>query len=89
MDLSCSLGINGAFDHPRFRRAEDAVATAARTHGRRLGRLAATAEDAVSLVERGYDMVAVATDIIALQAYLRAAFDHVRANCRTDVKTAG
>lgn len=65
------------------------MAAAARTHGRRLGWLAPTAEEAVSLVERGYDMVAVATDIIALQAHLRAAFDHVRAHGRTDVKSVG
>lgn len=89
MDLSCSLGINGAFDHPRFRRAEETVASAVRAHGRRLGRLAPTAEEAVSHVERGYDMVAVATDIIALQAHLRTAFDHVRAHGRTDVKSVG
>jgi 2-dehydro-3-deoxyglucarate aldolase/4-hydroxy-2-oxoheptanedioate aldolase len=79
MDLSCALGINGAFDHPRFRRAEEIVAKAARKHGRRLGRLAATAEEAATLAGRGYDMLAVATDIIALQEHLRAAFAHVRA----------
>jgi 2-dehydro-3-deoxyglucarate aldolase/4-hydroxy-2-oxoheptanedioate aldolase len=80
MDLSCALGINGAFDDPRFRRAEEKVARAARKHGRRFGRLAATAEEAATLAGRGYDMLAVATDIIALQEHLRAAFGHVRAS---------
>lgn len=79
MDLSCALGINGAFDHPRFRRAEETVAEAARRHRRRFGRLAATAEEAATLAGRGYDMLAVATDIIALQEHLRAAFARVRA----------
>ena len=68
MDLSCSLGIPGQFDHPDFLAAESRVREAARRHGKAFGRLAGSAEEARILAGRGYDTLGVCSDIMAIHS---------------------
>lgn len=70
MDLSCSLGMPGRFDTEAFRGAERSVIDATRRHGKRCGRLARTAEEALALAGAGYDCMAIATDTALYQAAL-------------------
>lgn len=68
MDLSCSLGIPGQFDHPDFLAAEGRVRDACRRHGKGFGRLAASPQEAKALAARGYDTLGVTNDIQAIIA---------------------
>ena len=62
-DLANFLGIPAQFDHPDYRRAEDAVRDACEAEGKTLGRLAATAEEAQQLLDGGYGLLAVGLDV--------------------------
>ena len=79
MDLSCSLDIPGQFDHPDFKQAVAAVGAAARKHGKSLGRLAGTVPEARRLIDEGFGIVALYTDIGALQQRLAEGIAAVRA----------
>jgi len=68
MDLSCSLGIPGQFDHPDFIASVDQVKAAAHRHGKALGRLAASTAEAKSLAAQGYNALGLCSDIVALQS---------------------
>ncbi|WP_458098409.1 HpcH/HpaI aldolase family protein [Roseomonas sp. WA12] len=68
MDLSCSLGIPGQFDHPDFLAAEARVRDAAKRHGKAFGRLAASATEAQALAARGYDTLGLCSDIAAIHS---------------------
>ena len=70
MDLSCSLGIAGQFDHPDFLAAEARVREAAKRHGKAFGRLASGATEAKTLAARGYDTLGLCSDIVALHSRL-------------------
>jgi len=80
-DLSVSLGIPGEFDHPRFRNAIDRVVTAARRHGRSLGRLVPTVEQGVEVNRLGFDFVCYSGDVWVLHDALAAALAKLRAGC--------
>lgn len=67
MDLSCSLGIPGRFEHPDFLAAEARIAAAARRHGKALGRMAGGIAEAKRLAGQGYDTIALFSDTAALQ----------------------
>lgn len=62
-DLANFLGIPTQFDHPDYRRAEDAVRDACEAEGKALGRLATTAEEAQRLLDYGYRILAVGLDV--------------------------
>ena len=79
MDLSCSLGTPGQFDSPAFRGALESVVTACRTHGKRAGRLARNADEAVALAATGFDFLALGTDTQLYQAALSQGIGDVRA----------
>lgn len=70
MDLSCSLGIPGRFDHPDFAAAVSAVRTAAKKHGRAFGRLAGSLDEARRLHAEGYDTLGLCSDIAAVRTQL-------------------
>jgi 2-dehydro-3-deoxyglucarate aldolase/4-hydroxy-2-oxoheptanedioate aldolase len=70
MDLSCSLGIPGQFDHPDFLAAEASVREAAKRHGKAFGRLAGSATKAKALAARGYDTLGLCSDVMALHSRL-------------------
>jgi 2-keto-3-deoxy-L-rhamnonate aldolase RhmA len=77
LDLSCSLGIPGRFDHPDFLAASARVA-AAKRHGKALGRMAGSADEARRLAADGYDTIALFSDIAALQGRLAEAVAALR-----------
>ena len=70
MDLSCSLGVPGEFDHPDFAAAVSKVAAAAKRHGKAFGRLAGSLDEARRLRAEGYDTLGLCTDIGAIRAQL-------------------
>ena len=69
-DLSCALGLPGQFDHPDFLDACDKVIRAARANGKPIGRVGANDADARHLIERGFDMILVGTDVGLLRGAL-------------------
>lgn len=80
-DLSVSLGIPGEFDHPKFKNAIERVVTAARRHGRALGRLVPTVEQGIEVNRLGFDFVCYSGDVWVLHDALAAALAKLRAGC--------
>lgn len=80
-DLSCSLGINGQFDHPDFLKACRAVERAAKKHGKALGRLAGDPSGCIALYKEGYDVLCYAGDLWVYQTALIQGMDAIRAGC--------
>jgi 2-keto-3-deoxy-L-rhamnonate aldolase RhmA len=80
-DLSVSLGIPGQFDHPRFTGAIERVVTAARRHGRALGRLVPTVEQGIEVNALGFDFICYSGDVWVLHDALAAALARLRAGC--------
>jgi 2-dehydro-3-deoxyglucarate aldolase/4-hydroxy-2-oxoheptanedioate aldolase len=62
-DLTASLGIPAQFDHPRFIEAVDRVVDACRRHGKTAGIMAASVENAVDWLDRGFRAVAYSGDL--------------------------
>ena len=81
LDLSTSLGIPGQFDHPDYVAAVDRIATAARDHGKALGRVAETAKEGAKLYARGHDFIALGTDTQLYVNTLRTELETLRASC--------
>lgn len=77
-DLSCSLGIPGAFDHPDFKAATGKVEAAARQHGRGLGRLVGSVEEGLALARAGYDWICLRSDIDLLRDALKTGIAALR-----------
>jgi 2-keto-3-deoxy-L-rhamnonate aldolase RhmA len=80
-DLSVSLGIPGEFDHPKFKNAIERVVTAARRHGRALGRLVPTVEQGIEVNRLGFDFVCYSGDVWVLHDALAVALAKLRAGC--------
>ena len=80
-DLSVSLGIPGEFDNPKFKNAIERVVTAARRHGRALGRLVPTVEQGIEVNRLGFDFVCYSGDVWVLHDALAAALAKLRAGC--------
>ena len=80
-DLSCSLGIPGEFEHPRFVEAIDAVIEAGRATGTSLGRLVPDVESGVALFGQGFDFIAYSADSWALGDAMAAGLSAIRAGC--------
>jgi 2-keto-3-deoxy-L-rhamnonate aldolase RhmA len=70
-DLTTSLEIPGQYGHPSFLRAVDRVAAACRAHGKALGYLALSVEDAETMIPRGFRMLAYGGDLWLYQHALR------------------
>jgi 2-keto-3-deoxy-L-rhamnonate aldolase RhmA len=79
MDLSCSLGIPGQFEDPRFTGAVDRVLAACRKHGKSAGRLVRTAAEGAALHAQGFDFISYSGDIQVLQTALREGITALRA----------
>jgi 2-keto-3-deoxy-L-rhamnonate aldolase RhmA len=62
-DLTTSLEIPGQYGHPLFHGAVDRVAAACRAHGKTLGYLALSIEDAQAMMSRGFRMLAYGGDL--------------------------
>jgi 2-dehydro-3-deoxyglucarate aldolase/4-hydroxy-2-oxoheptanedioate aldolase len=80
--LSCSLGINGQFDHPDFIKAADKVKRAAKKHNKALGRLTGDAAGAIALYKQGYDVLCYSGDLWVYQEALVKGIDEIRAGCK-------
>ena len=79
-DLSCSLGVPGAFDGPLFKSASERVIAAAKTHGKALGRSALTVEEGAALLRQGFDFIMYSGDIWLLQQALASGVSALRAH---------
>ena len=78
-DLSASLGLPGAFDHPDFIAAVDRLRAAARRHDRALGKMVATPEEGVAVYADGFDFVCYSGDVWLMQSALAAGVAAIRA----------
>jgi 4-hydroxy-2-oxoheptanedioate aldolase len=81
-DLSHSLGILGQFDHPDFRAAIGATATAAQRHGRMLGILLPQPSDLERYYDLGFRFIASGSDAVLLNNAARALTNSLRENAR-------
>jgi 2-keto-3-deoxy-L-rhamnonate aldolase RhmA len=77
-DLSCSLGIPGQFEHKDFTDAVNEVVKACKAHGKALGRLVPTVEEAVRLRGLGFDFLCYSGDVWALQGAVQAGIAEIR-----------
>lgn len=77
-DLSTSLGKPGAFDDPEFLAAVAEAERGIRAAGVVLGGLAATAERANALIDRGYRFLCLAYDVLLIETAMRGLLGGVR-----------
>lgn len=77
-DLTCSLGIPGQFDHPRFREALATILAACRRHRKSAGRLVADAAEGAAMAAAGWDFIAFSGDAWVYQAAVAAGISAIR-----------
>ena len=70
-DLSFSLGLRGAQNHPRLQQAIDKIVAAAQRHGKFLGRPAASAEQVREFQAQGFQMFQCTTELGLIAAGAR------------------
>ncbi len=80
-DLSCSLGIPGEFDHPKFTAAIDKVVEAGRKTGTSLGRLVPDVDSGIALYKQGFDFIAYSADAWVLGDNVAAGLKAIRTGC--------
>lgn len=85
-DLSCSLGIPGEFDNPKFTDAIKTTHAACRKHGKAFGRLVPDAAAGVAMFEEGFDFICYSGDVWMFQAALKSGVDDVRAGCSGEAR---
>jgi 2-dehydro-3-deoxyglucarate aldolase/4-hydroxy-2-oxoheptanedioate aldolase len=78
-DLSCSLGIPGEFDNPKFTGAIDRVLAACRKHNKAAGRLVPDVQTGIDLYKQGFDFICYSGDVWALQSAVKSGLDAIRA----------
>jgi 2-dehydro-3-deoxyglucarate aldolase/4-hydroxy-2-oxoheptanedioate aldolase len=83
-DLSCSLGIPGQFDHPKFTAAIEAVTAAARGADKSLGRLVPDVASGIGFYKQGFDFIAYSADAWVLGDGVAQALAGIRAGCRQE-----
>ena len=86
-DLSCSLGIPGAFEDKRFADAIDTVIKAGRKTKTSLGRLVPDVESGIALNKQGFDFIAYSADAWALGDAVAAGLAGIRAGVKRRRKT--
>ncbi len=72
-DLSCSLGIPGAFDDPRFNAAVERVAAAGKAVGKPVGRMCNDPAEGMKEYARGFELLGMSGDIWMLQTAMTEA----------------
>jgi 2-keto-3-deoxy-L-rhamnonate aldolase RhmA len=77
-DLSCSLGIPGQFDNPKFIDAVATVTKAAHAHGKSLGRLVPDVATGLALYGAGFDFISFSGDVWVFQAAVAAGIAGLR-----------
>lgn len=80
-DLSCSLGIPGEFDNPKFTDAIRTTHAAARKHGKAYARLVPDVKTGVDLFNGGFDIICYSGDVWMFQAALTQAVGEIRKGC--------
>ncbi|MBM3519019.1 MAG: hpch/hpai aldolase, partial [Alphaproteobacteria bacterium] len=80
-DLSCSLGIAGQYDHPRFKAAVQRVVDAAKQHGKALGRMVQDVETGAASYRQGFTVLAYHVDAWALYEFMKAGVSALRTRC--------
>ncbi len=81
-DLSCSLGIPGQFDSPKFKAAMDKIISAAKKHGKALGRLVPTTDQGIGFYKEGFEFCCYSGDVWVLQQALTEAMNRLREGCK-------
>jgi 2-keto-3-deoxy-L-rhamnonate aldolase RhmA len=81
-DLSWSLGIPGEFSNPKFIKAIDKVATAAKRHNKSLGRLVPNVEQGIAFNKQGFDFICYSGDVWIFQQALTDAVGKLRDGCK-------
>ena len=80
-DLSCSLGIPGEFDHPKFTAAIERVVEACRNTNTSLGRLVPDTASGIALYGQGFDFIAYSADVWVLGDGVAEALKTIREGC--------
>ena len=80
-DLSCSLGVNGQFDHPDFVKSVDKVRTAAKKYNKSLGQLVDKPETGIEFFKKGFDVICYSGDLWVYQDALARGIDQIKATC--------
>jgi 2-keto-3-deoxy-L-rhamnonate aldolase RhmA len=78
-DLTSSLGIPFQFDHPDYHAAIDKVLAACTKHGKAAGFMPLAIDEAKSMMQRGFRMIAYSGDLWIYQQSLRAALKELNA----------
>lgn len=81
-DLSCSLGIPGEFDHPKFHQAMARVIAACKKTGTSLGRLVPDVASGIDFNRQGFDFIAYSADAWVLGDALAAALSGIRSGAK-------
>ena len=78
-DLTNSLGIDGEFDHPRYKAAVQALLRACKQHGKAAGFLAGDVETGRRYLDLGIRILCYGTDVAVYQGALKAGLEALRA----------
>lgn len=81
-DLSVSLGIPGEFDNPVFTAAVEKIISAAKKHGKALGRLVPNTDHGIQYYKQGFDFCCYSGDVWVLRDALTAAVKTLREGCK-------
>ncbi|MBM3999607.1 MAG: aldolase [Planctomycetes bacterium] len=77
-DLTCSMGIPGQFDHPRFVESVEKILDACRRHGKTAGFMASDVDAGKRRFAQGFRMLAYGGDLWLYQTALRHGIDELR-----------
>lgn len=80
-DISASYGIPGELEHPRVKKAEEAVKKAARLRGLALGThvIWPQADNLKKKIREGFNFIAYSSDMLMIQYHFREAGDRINA----------
>ena len=81
-DLSCSLGIPGEFENPKFLDAVERTAAAGKAAGIPVGRICGDVKEGLAEHAKGFDLIGISGDAWMLQAALGAAAADLRAGAK-------
>ena len=81
-DLTCSLGIPGQFDHPKFKDAIARTYAACKKYNKAYGRLVPDVATGADVFAQGFDFVCYSGDVWVFQSALKSGVDGIRAACK-------
>jgi len=77
-DLTNAIGIDGQFDHPRYKAAAKSLVRACARHGKAAGFLCADVKTGQRYIDWGFRMLCYGTDTGVFQGALKAGIDGLR-----------